>query len=392
MRTNVRNRIGAIHGVLGDERGMALAVAVFAMVIIAALVAGTFYAAYAHSRMSRGSADAEQAFQAAEAGVDDAMSNWVPAAYNVATLRKDTVIGTTSLASGQAYTTTITKLNGSLYLIRSQGTKTSGGKVVASQLLATLARSSVPSINIASAITVQGGIKVSGSSQINGNDLVPGGWGSYCAPAGGGVPGIRDSSNNIQFQGSCSGGSCVTTPAGVPKTQVDPTITSKTFTQFGDLSFDELAAQADKVVSGTINGIAPSTTGSPARCNTAASNNWGDPLSNTGKCFSYFPIIYAPGDLHITGGYGQGILLVDGNFDVNGGFEFYGPVIVKGSASSTGTGGHIYGGLLAGNADLGLTLISGNSVVDYSACAVSRALLGSARVVPLKEHSWSQLY
>jgi hypothetical protein len=83
---------------------------------------------------------------------------------------------------------------------------------------------------------------------------------------------------------------------------------------------------------------------------------------------------------------------VDGDFDVNGGFEFYGPVIVKGSASSTGTGGHIYGGLLAGNADLGLTLISGNSVVDYSACAVSRALLGSARVVPLKEHSWSQLY
>ena len=40
-------------------------------------------------------------------------------------------------------------------------------------------------------------------------------------------------------------------------------------------------------------------------------DNWGDPATPTGVCFGYFPIIYAPGNLRISGGYGQGILLVE---------------------------------------------------------------------------------
>ena len=47
-------------------------------------------------------------------------------------------------------------------------------------------------------------------------------------------------------------------------------------------------------------------------------------------CARYYPVIYARGDLRITGGGGQGILLVGGDLDVEGGFAFDGPVVVRG--------------------------------------------------------------
>ena len=109
-------------------------------------------------------------------------------------------------------------------------------------------------------------------------------------------------------------------------------------------------------------------------------------------CFSYFPVIYAPGDVTINGGIGQGILLVGGDLRLTGGVEFYGPVIVQGTVVSAGTGGHILGGLMANNASLDVTALTGNSVVGFSRCAINRALNAVSLARPLTERSWAQLY
>ena len=53
---------------LTDERGMALAVAIFALVVIGALVAGAFYAGNLEQRTGRNSVYAAEAAQAAESG------------------------------------------------------------------------------------------------------------------------------------------------------------------------------------------------------------------------------------------------------------------------------------------------------------------------------------
>ena len=53
---------------LTDERGMALAVAIFALVVIGALVAGAFYASTLEQRTGRNSMYAAEAAQAAETG------------------------------------------------------------------------------------------------------------------------------------------------------------------------------------------------------------------------------------------------------------------------------------------------------------------------------------
>jgi hypothetical protein len=114
-------------------------------------------------------------------------------------------------------------------------------------------------------------------------------------------------------------------------------------------------------------------------------------------CGGWFPIIYAEGDLEIAANEtGQGILLVEGDLDISGTHIFYGPVIIKGTlwASGGGAGGHFLGGVTAANVVLEETRITGNAVVEYSSCAVSRAVLNNAsltRARPLENRSWVDL-
>ena len=118
------------------------------------------------------------------------------------------------------------------------------------------------------------------------------------------------------------------------------------------------------------------------------SENWGSPLTTGGPCGNYFPIIWASGDLNINQVQGQGILLVDGDLSVQGGFEFYGPVIVKKTLKTTGSGGHFNGGVIAANINLDQNTVLGNAVINYSKCALLKALNASATASVLKERGW----
>ena len=140
--------------------------------------------------------------------------------------------------------------------------------------------------------------------------------------------------------------------------------------------------------------IGPGPDESGGVCNTGNTENWGNPILATSACYSYYPIIHASGDLHITSSsVGQGILIVDGDLDLTGGFTFYGVVVVLGTVRSTGTGGHINGSVFAySGGDLGSTSTTlGNSLVQYSSCAIDRAVLGTnklARAYPVYNRSW----
>ena len=60
---------------VSSERGIALAVAVFALVVIGALVAGTFFAGRLEQQTGQNTMFATQAGEAAEAGLSDAINN-----------------------------------------------------------------------------------------------------------------------------------------------------------------------------------------------------------------------------------------------------------------------------------------------------------------------------
>jgi len=376
---------------LQDRRGMALPLALFALVITSAMMMGVFYVGRLEQRMGGGSVRKLQAFEAAEAGAARVLNNWTAGNYNNMAVGASSTIAldSTGLGGGTSYTASVYKMSNTKYLIQSNGQlRLGGGRVAARQRVVRLVGLNLPNINMRAAVSTRGGIQVSGSSQISGVDHIPTGWGGVCPAAGPAQAGIRDSSGSISASGACSGYSCVT---GSPQVATDPTLNTAAFTVFGDLTFADLAAMANiTTTGGTWNGLAPAVSG--GACNTAVNTNWGDPLNIAGACANYFPIIYSSGNIRLTGGYGQGILLVNGDLDLSGGVQFFGPVIVMGEVRSTGTGGHITGGVMSRDANLTISTFTGNSVVDFSACAVDRALRGSARAKPLSSRGWAQIY
>jgi hypothetical protein len=124
------------------------------------------------------------------------------------------------------------------------------------------------------------------------------------------------------------------------------------------------------------------------RCDPARQDNWGDP-SATGPCASYRPVIHAEGDLTVDGGTGQGILLVDGDLQLGGGFKFDGLIIVHGELAIVGTGATLTGGVVAGDADLSPAEFP--ATIRRSSCTVRRALLAAAPLVPLVERPWASI-
>ncbi|MEE8326022.1 MAG: hypothetical protein V3R58_03185 [candidate division NC10 bacterium] len=65
-------------------------------------------------------------------------------------------------------------------------------------------------------------------------------------------------------------------------------------------------------------------------------------------------------------------------------------IIVQGSFTPLGAGNRIVGGVMAGNATLGLEIFGGGSVTQYSNCAVTRSIMNSSltRARRLPYRSW----
>jgi hypothetical protein len=125
-------------------------------------------------------------------------------------------------------------------------------------------------------------------------------------------------------------------------------------------------------------------------CDTGRSDNWGDP-TRMGACESWLPIVHAAGDLSIDGGSGQGVLVVDGDLSVGGGFQFTGAVIVHGTVAVGGGGASFSGGVIANGLIADVRSDGGPSVVHRSSCAVGAALLAAGALLPVSERAWASV-
>jgi hypothetical protein len=381
MRTRLRSR-----------PGFALAIALAAIVIIGAIITGMFFASTQDYRISRNSAMQARALTAAEYGLNRVTTSgqWNPV-WNTDT---NGLIATQSLLPGDGAfdTVRVTKLNSGMFMLTSTGRVGPATGAQARHRVGALVTLLIPQLNMLGALTTRGSAKIGGSSYLDGNDTTYTNW--NCPPPGAGVAGLSMPDTTKITTAGCGGLSCV---AGSPKVSQDSMAgKDSTYFNFGPgLGWSDLVGMANKTFpSGTtINGIGPTATGGV--CSTGDASNWGDPLHTdplVASCQGYFPIVYAQGNLHLTGGEGQGILLVEGDLTVTGGVEFYGPVIVKGSLSTSGTGGHFNGGVMAANVDLEQTTLLGNAVIHYSSCAINKALAGVATPIFANSRSWTELY
>ena len=376
---------------LHNERGIALAVAIFALVVIGALVAGTFFAGRLEQQSGQNGVYAGQAAEGAEAALSDALAT-MNATSLTAMLVGDTQGLTSTTSLGGAYGSTsssVRRLTTSLFMVEALGQRNdASGTQVARRKLGTIIRLASANISVNAGLTALGDVLVSGNSTVSGNDATPSEWtaaGVTCPPTAN-VAGVRYN-GTLDQKGS-------STISGSPKTQLDATLDSTNI--FGGTNFAALKAMRTLTLTSNVSGLAAAVTGSPAVCNTSVQTNWGAPTDKTSPCFNYFPIIYHYGDLSVSGsGEGQGILLVEGNLTVQGRVDFYGPVIVTGGVDVRGTGSDdvkFYGGILAQNVTLDDSRLTGNATVNYSSCAIRRALQGSAVPTRLDQRSWAQLY
>ena len=129
---------------MSDERGIALAVAVLALVVIGALVAGSFYAGRVEQRGGQNALYAAQAFEAAEAGLTTTIDNW-PAALNTRAVAVDSVFPVASFGGGNEVTVTVTRLSATTSMIRSEGVhRDAGGGLMSRGVVSTLAKYVTP--------------------------------------------------------------------------------------------------------------------------------------------------------------------------------------------------------------------------------------------------------
>ena len=103
---------------------------------------------------------------------------------------------------------------------------------------------------------------------------------------------------------------------------------SATYLRFGDAWWNDLAIAADVRLPDAAH-VTPMPVTSGGHC-ARIDSNWGDPSSSAAPCASRVPIVYAPGDLTIDGGVGQGALLVDGHLLIQGPFTFSGQIVARG--------------------------------------------------------------
>jgi hypothetical protein len=377
---------------LNDERGMALAVALFALVIIGLLVAGTFFSGRLEQQSGQNTFYAGQAAEAAEAGISDAIGSATPTSLLALAVGAPAVdLGTVSLGGRVDVTKHLSRLTSSVFLIQTVGSRrNAAGTAMATRSAGSLLRLVTPHLLVRGGLSAIGNIVVSGNATVSGIDTTPPLWktspGVECPP--------EADKAGVSYNGSLSqtGSSVIT---GSPPSQADPSLNPDNM--LGGTNFAALKAlRTLTLTSSTINDLAPATTGTPPVCDPTVQSNWGAPVDNTSPCFNYFPIIYHYGDLSLSGqGLGQGILLVEGNLNVQGQISFFGPVIVTGSVHVRGTGSDdvkFYGGIVASDVQLDDSRLNGNATVLYSSCANRRALQGSGVVTRLAERGWVQLY
>jgi hypothetical protein len=258
---------------------------------------------------------------------------------------------------------------------------------VARRVLRSLVRLTPVLPLVPAAITVVDSIVWDGGSLANGQDTIPPGWGS-CSPDSA-VSGLARPVSAAVVTPPCTG--CL---SGNPPETTDSTISVAMLSAFGSQGYAGMVARASHSLVGTVGPVGPRVYGIPSQCAVGDSLNWGEPLQAGpfAACAGYFPIIHSPGDLRLTGGRGQGVLLVDGDLELGGSTRFDGLVIVRGTLRNGPGGGTVVGAVLARSINLSDTLPASTLLVHYSACVLPTTASGSSQAFPLPYRSWAQSF
>lgn len=359
--------------------------AVVAMAVLGALVAGVFFAAMRDQRDGRDAVSRVQALAAAEYGLELTLApgKW-RSTWNTTARRGvlDTLVYDPGVASSD--TVRLWKLESNSFLVVSSG---GAGPAIsrASRRVGLLVALRVPRLPALGAATARDGAAISDSSSISGFDSAPPYW--KCPPSAPALPAVAVADASLVDDGACTVHPCL---LGASPVRVDSAAGSvATSAQFGEASRASIAAAAVQLPADAVM-IAPAPSLDPAgECNSSDPRNLGDParaLGASSACADYFPVLHAPGNMHLQGGEGEGFLLVDGDLTIGDGAHFYGVVVVLGVLEIT-DGASFRGVAIASSIN-----VNAGSRLDYSSCAADLALRAAGVPVVPPGQAWTEMH
>ena len=335
----------------GRRPGFAVATALFTLVVIGALAMGTLFAATHERRAGTDALHQARAVMAAEWGVEQVIAMW-RREWNGALARGHGRTWTRATSEGARLVIGVTRLADDLFLVTSEARAGPARRQVARAV-----RLDVRDPPLVAALVATGALDTTGVTAVDGLDRAPPQW--DCPPPAMAIPAIA-----------------ITDTASALR--------------FGHFDWAALVGAANTSLTVRVSDVAPRASGE--ECDTGVAENWGEPnRSNGGPCTGYYPVIHAPSDLVVDGGRGQGILIVEGNLTIQGGFEFAGAVLVRGAVIAGPGGGRILGTMSIASQGATPSSVDGISI-GFSRCATRKALLGIAMPIAVVERSWSEWF
>ncbi len=384
--------------------GFALPLVVIVLVVISALAVAASFSANQEHRAARSAVWEEQAFAAAEYGLNRTLARWntgIPLTLAVGAVaeRVDTAAG------GVIVRTRVTRVSDRKYVLVAEATGGPGPIRPARRSVGTIVRIEKVGLPRAAVMTsgrwAPTGYSSANNPAISGFDTPPPQW-SGCS-TGDPVPSLleADTANPDWNRGSAA-----RVLGNPPAAQDAVAADSMTYFHQPGIDWDVLKAAAlaaGQYWTSNASNIGPSLAAG-GTCNRADRQNWGEPRRDTlgfdavDACQDYFPVIYVdpggPGrSLSFSSGRGQGVLLVNGDLVVSGRARFSGLILVRGAVEFSGGGNKLYGAVMAWNPAGVKQSESGGTNLFYSSCALARAL-SQAHPGPtvLKHRAWSDMF
>lgn len=354
--------------IAAEKRGIALPLVLWVVVIGSALLTVAVFLIFQEQRAGQAGRRLVHTFTQAEAGLAEALATWTPSSLNRAlpgTLDSLAAVGSPA----------IRRLNQGLFLltvrVRDGATEARLGRLV---------RVRPVQLAVTAALTSGGPVRLESDATIRGDDQ-PSPGSADCPPPDSAVAGVA--APTVLTTGSpVIAGS----PPSIERPPADSGLASEDL-----LVFHDLASQATLSLAGGTLQTGPATVGTV--CNLSAPTNWGEPHASNGPCGAYMPIVHVDGDLELLPGRGQGILLVEGHLTLHGPYSFAGLIMVRGGldVAPGDSAVRLNGAVFAGGVGSQTTPPAVLSIT-YSKCLVSKALLSSGQLVPLRTRSWKALF
>jgi Tfp pilus assembly protein PilX len=349
---------------MSARRGFALLIVLGVLLLIEAMAAGML----ALATQARAAANQQLRTARAEAGATlaarTAIASWE--ANGADTLPSGTIVPLSNATGSEADATwaaTIERVQ-SQFVMRAQG-RVGGALIYSKAQVIALARMLDRSAVLAeldAAVKSGGAVLLTGSAMVRDRD-------STCSA-------LPSSPPNAVAAGLAPAMAPTATVVGA--IVVDSLLKWPDSTALANASWGDIAAVADRIESGV---VMPMPVASSGACDTTTVANWGDPAPGS-PCGAYAPLIYSPGDLTISGGRGQGIVVVAGAFAMSGNAMLKGAVVARdgividGHATLDGAALSRRGYVLIQDAEL-----------TYSPCELRRALAATRatrRLLPQK--------